>query len=150
MGVRVEVAQRQVKNRPDLAVYWDLYRSRMLEIVGQPWPLRDRLGSMLWQLFGEQVAHLDHDPALILRYFNPVTGNYTPAANDPNHLIYRTERDHLEKTTGRKSDAERTVTTKGSDIYLKAKFRRLESKPRRKAKIPSRPFSSKTRKFSVK
>ena len=43
---------------------------------------------------------------------------------------------------GRKADAEKTVTTKGSDIWLKSKFNRLEgrTKQRPKAKIPSRPF----------
>ena len=100
--------------------------------------LTDRIA---WGLsaMGLHDAQLDHDPALILREFNNRTGRYTPAANDPDHLIYRAPRAHLQKTIGRRADAEKTVTTKGSDIWLKSKFRRLEQ-PRKKpkAKIPQR------------
>lgn len=83
---------------------------------------------------------LDHDPALILRKFNKRTGKYTPDANDPAYLVYREHDDHLHKTTGRKPGAEKTVTTKGSDIWLKAKFDRLEGRTKRrpKVKIPQR------------
>jgi hypothetical protein len=92
------------------------------------------------------VLHLDHDPALVLREFNPRTGKYTPDANDPAYLVYREKSDHQQKTTGRKPGAERTVTTKGSDIGLKTKFARLARPKKRKAKIASRPFP-KQRKF---
>jgi hypothetical protein len=87
-------------------------------------------------------AQLDHDPALILRKFDENTGLYTPDANDPAYLVYRGPREHLEKTIGRKADAEKTVTSKGSDLWKKAKFDRLEgrTKQRPKSKIPSRPF----------
>lgn len=89
---------------------------------------------------------LDHDPALILRQqFKNGRGEiirYVPDANNPNHLIYRESDKHLEKTIGRKAGAERTVTTKGSDIGIKAKFDRLEgrTKKRPKQKIRSRGF----------
>jgi hypothetical protein len=85
---------------------------------------------------------LDHYPALILREFSWRTRKYTPEANDPLHLIYRTKPNHDEKTFGRKPGAERTVTTKGSDIWLKKKFKRLEGKRKRKRRIASRQFKS--------
>lgn len=112
-----------------------------------------RLKNFLLILFQGRECQLDHDPALILREFNPITGKYTPDANDPNFLVYREKDDHLHKTTGRKPGAAKTVTTKGSDIWLKTKFDRLEgrTKPRRKVKIPARkkPWP-KARKFRSK
>ena len=83
---------------------------------------------------------LDHDPALGLRKFNEVTGEYTPRETDHRYLVYRETAAHLEKTVGRKAGAEKTVTTKGSDIWKMKKFRRLEGPAKRKARIPSRPF----------
>ncbi len=108
------------------------------------------LGARLNILLGHlpKGAQLDHDPALILRPFNERTGKYTPDANDPAYLIYRAPDDHLQKTTGRKPGALRTVTTKGSDIGLKTKFARLERKKTKpKSHIPSRPFPKQKRSF---
>ena len=120
-------------------------------------------------LLGELAMHLttprhdlapDHDPALILRRYNPgvvdVGARYTPHANDPDHLIYRRKGNHDEKTFGRKEGAERTVTTKGSDIWLKSKFNRLEGRTKKRPKkawpkgqkLQSRGFQK--RKFTKK
>lgn len=89
---------------------------------------------------------LDHDPALGLRKrwtdFNGEV-QYEPHEHNHRHLVFRQRSKHLEKTIGRKADAERTVTTKGSDIWKMKKFRKLEGPPRRKQKIPSRPFPKK-------
>ncbi len=129
LSVRVKVAERQIGKFRPFYVNSD----------------RERLSYFLRLLGNGAPMQLDHDPALILRKFSPRTGKYTPDANDPDFLVYREKADHLEKTVGRKAGAERTVTTKGSDIGLKAKFARLEgrTKQRPKMKIPSRPFPSK-------
>lgn len=99
------------------------------------------------------TLQLDHNPALGLRKFSPETGEYKPRETDHRYLEYRRaepgQNEHLQKTTGRKADAERTVTTKGSDVWLMKKFRRLEGEPRHKAKIPSRPFPKTSRKFGA-
>lgn len=91
-------------------------------------------------------AQLDHDPALCLRRYNPniknVAARYTPNANDPNALIYRRVDTHLEKTTGRKPGASRTVSNKGSDVGLKAKFAKLERPPKPKRQIGPRGFDA--------
>lgn len=133
LSVRVEVAERQASAVGGL--WWGWYLS-------VDWPdgyHGQRLKYLLQHLFPDGQYGLDHDPALILRPFNPKTGKYTPDANDPKFLFYRTTRDHLQKTIGRKADAEKTVTTKGSDIWLKNKFKRLEQpSKKRKAKIPQR------------
>lgn len=132
MLTRVLVARRQLRGqgrfeprhgKESLSVYLD----RLLDV------LSGYLGGPL---------QLDHDPALILRAFDPETGEYTPRANDHRHLLYRDVIDHLRKTIGRTPGAEKTVTTKGSDIWLKKKFARLEgrAKKRPKQKIPGRPF----------
>lgn len=144
--IRVAVAERQARLHPGLITYWDLYCSRLLTVSPKnPWPLKDRLASLLWQLFGNDKPALDHDPALILRPF--VGGQYDPPANDPAHLIYRTQLEHLQKTIGRKLDAAITVTTKGSDIWLRDKFRRLDAAPKPKARIASRGFPKQSRPF---
>jgi hypothetical protein len=129
IAVRVEVAERDVLKGP----WWPLYERCVNLSLGR------RLSILLGHF--PKGTQLDHDPALILRKFDEDTGLYTPDANDPACLTYREPREHLQKTIGRKADAEKTVTTKGSDIWLKSKFNRLEgrTKQRTKAKIPSKP-----------
>jgi hypothetical protein len=160
LAVRVELAEQYCEK----GLWWPLYCTAV-----------EAGGMTLGRRFAILIGHLpkgvqlDHDPALILREFNARTGKYTPDANDPAHLVYREKADHQQKTTGRKPGAERTVTTKGSDIGLKTKFARLERKKTAKAfgfqptpntlralgatlekpkrKIPSRQFSTQKRKF---
>lgn len=124
LGVRVQVAERQVTSRDGAAV------AKTLRLATSTWG--DYLALLLAQLGNGALMHLDHDPALILRDYDPtvsgVAARYTPHAHDPNHLVYRTKEDHQQKTTGRKPGALRTVTTKGSDIGIKTKFARLERK----------------------
>jgi hypothetical protein len=132
LSVRVQVAERQLGFPPD---DMGLSKKDVLDIL---------LSTLKARLRAEHLA-LDHDPALILRAYNPrikdVAARYTPHAHDPTALIYREKADHQQKTTGRRPGASRTITTKGSDIGLKAKFARLE-KPRKrpKRKISSRGF----------
>ena len=156
LSVCVQVAERQVQASG--SALWPLYQSAQ-EI--NPWPLGRRLRVLLNDLFGDTLYQLDHDPALVLRNFKrdarkPVAAWFTPNANDPDHLVYRTKDDHLQKTTGRKPGAARTITTKGSDIGIKTKFARLERKSRTTIKpkgfggtrkLPSRPFPKGKRKF---
>lgn len=112
-------------------------------------PKQQQIYNYLWLAGFDDDFELDHYPALILRKFNPRTGRYTPEANDPNHLIYRTGAAHLQKTTGRKPGAAKTTDARDSDIWLKKKFARLEGRTKRrpKRKIPSRPFRSGKRSF---
>jgi len=151
LSVRVAVAERMAYLRAIEAnrlTYWELYCSRLVLVSHEnPWPLKDRLESLLYHLFGDEKAHLDHDPALILREFNQRNCKYTPDANNPHYLIYRTVAEHLQKTIGRTVGASKTVTTKGSDIFLKAKFARLEKPPKFKKRIPSRPFPKSNRRI---
>lgn len=158
LAVRVQVAERQYKSR-DLTP-GEMERSlEWYKCCCEHKSLSYKLEYLLTVLFGEAKRALDHDPALILRPYNPrikdVASRYTPHAHDPDALIYREKADHQQKTTGRKPGAERTITTKGSDIGIKTKFARLEKKKTRKKrttivsrgfgeprkmKIPSRPF----------
>lgn len=150
--IRWKVAQRQLKAGllPDVAAQLIV----QIELAFDSYS--HRVDAALRGL-GFIKPQLDHDPALTLRKYRRGlqkwtdlglnnAARYTPNANDPNHLIYRESdperNDHLQKTTGRKAGAERTVTTKGSDIGLKAKFDRLEgrTKKRPKQKIRSRGF----------
>lgn len=57
-----------------------------------------RLAGILLMLFAGAKAHLDHDPPLRVRAFNPRTGKYKPDANDPRYLVWRTAEDHRVKT----------------------------------------------------
>ena len=100
-----------------------------------------KISWLLELLFRGQPVELDHDPALVLRRRNKRTGGYIPAHDDPKFLIYRSRADHLHKTTGRAPGAERTITSKGSDLWLAKKFKKLETpKKSRSRKIFSRPM----------
>lgn len=138
LAVRVQVAERQFAAKPTNA------GMEVYNLLKRDWSLARRLRWLLFQLFGDSPCALDHDPALILRPYNlrikDVAARYTPHAHDPDALFYREKADHQQKTTGRRPGTERTVSTRGSDIWLKSKFNRLEgrTKKRPKAKIPQR------------
>ena len=112
----------------------------------------------------------DHDPALLARPYNAETQDFEPPQNDPDFIVPRLRKDHAEKTFGRKADAERTVTTRGSDVgeatHIKhvrkthdlhelklaaksgdpaalAHLLGVEKKKKPKSRIPSRPFPKK-------
>ena len=113
-----------------------------------------------------KTAELDHDPALGLRPFSTVTGDYDPPENDPRYLVWRDPVAHRKKTSGTKA------TSAGSDVHLIAKSKRIRRKEAthalymstdsfadldramgsfaRKRKIPSRPFPNKIRKLANK
>lgn len=84
----------------------------------------------------------DHRPAIISRPVNAAGTDYDPPQNHPDFIEALDPSCHQQRTTGRKPGAERTVTTKGSDVWLKSKFNRLEgrTKKRPKQKIQSRGF----------
>lgn len=105
-------------------------------------------------LLGGPVDY-DHRPALIMRPVNAEGTDYIPPQNDPDHIEALHPRPcHLRRSVGRAPGAEKTATSKGSDVWLAKKFRKLErnrnkddeisgsrnSNFGRKAKIPSRPF----------
>lgn len=123
--VRLKVAERQVRRLGKSVDFFATTRSI-------------RLKMLLIVLFNGSTAHLDHDPPLRARKFNPRTGRYTPDANDPDHLVYRTAEGHRLKTNVRGDGAQ------FPDRVLIKRERKLErkraGKSRVKAKIPSRPF----------
>lgn len=141
LAVRVEVIRRMLNEIGRFHV------AGLMDWASDSSGRRIELG-LKW--LGFENPHLDHDPALILRPYNPrikdVASRYTPHAHDPDALVYREKTDHQQKTTGRKPGAERTITTKGSDVGLAAKFRRLENpSPKRKQKIASRGFQKRAK-----
>lgn len=148
LAVRVIVAEREYAK---ICPFWGRENCSYRQYIKCYSSLGDCLKWLLSRVFedGENVAPhaLDHDPALILRAYNPrikdVAARYTPHAHDPDYLIYRAKDDHQRKTTGRKPGAERTITTKGSDIGLATKFRRLENPKKRKKTWPKRKFGGK-------
>jgi hypothetical protein len=134
--VRLRAAELQAENAGTRisTQWWSHY-----DAVRRSWSDTKRLYWVLEALFGGKDVQLDHDPALELRKRRG-NGGYVPDANNPRFLVYRTIADHRQKTTGRKPDAERTVTAKGSDLWLAKKFRKLEQPKKSKSRIPSRPF----------
>jgi len=143
--VRLAILERQAfveraypsEEERDLAREW-------YELRYHKFTKSEKIEYLLELLFHGMPVELDHDPALSLRRKNHRTGGYRPDANDPRYLRYIPKHKHRQKTIGRKPDAERTVTTKGSDIWLAKKFRKLEKPQRPKQKIPSRPFSKRS------
>lgn len=86
---------------------------------------------------------LDHNPALVLREYDPKTEKYKPDANDPYFLRYMLDADHKIKTTVRGDHGAR------SDIAERQHRRRLDQnrglRPKKQyPKIQSRGFEKPT------
>jgi hypothetical protein len=112
----------------------------------------------------------DHDPALVNRPYDETAGDFIPPQNDSKFITARRKPEHAKKTYGREPGAEKTVTTRGSDVgeasrtkdivaseaihaarmaskagdYTKAAELLAAGRQRKKPtkrKIPSRPFA---------
>ncbi len=103
-------------------------------------------GGMFWP---DSKVEFDHRPAIIMRSVNVDGTDYHPPQNDPEFIQALHAACHLKRTTGRLPGASRTITTKGSDVGLATKFRKLEGKlkPRKRQTIQSRGFPKTQRKF---
>lgn len=133
LAVRVQVAERQLGTIGGTLVLHGLGGERVTA--------RHRLNVLLGLLFNGEPSQLDHDPALVNRKFNKRTKKYTPDANDPRYLIYRTKSNHDTKTRVRGDHGQH------SDLALVRKHKRRERKaarPKRKwapgRKLQSRGF----------
>ena len=119
--------------------------------------LRKALTALSVHLCGP--LHLDHDPALVNRTRRTVAGKtvYSPDANDPRFLVYRTKVDHDIKTRVRGEGAKRSDLSQARYLKNVAKNRRAKkshknptlrkiakrpSKYNRKYNWPSRPLRS--------
>ncbi len=90
---------------------------------------KEGLKEFLAGLFGRNAeVHLDHDPPLCLREYNPNTKQYVPAANDPNYLRYINAESHRVKTFLRGEGARRSDM--GQRRYLKRVHAKRTPKPR--------------------
>lgn len=129
--VRVAVAARQLAERGTaFAFAEDLTAS-------------ERLVLLLWLLFQDEPRHLDHDPPLMLRPFDEETGLYTPDANDPDHLVYRTKEDHRLKTLVRGDGAQLSDAGKRrKEIRRERKAARPKRRWPRGRKLRSGPWAS--------
>lgn len=122
--------------------------------------LTEQLRIALTILFHDEKSQCDHNPALILRSYNPrikkIADRYTPHANDPDYLIHRTVHGHHIKTNVRGDGAQRSDTSarmhqRRMDENRGKRKRRPKikivsrgfQKPVDKQKIPSRPFKRK-------
>lgn len=88
-------------------------------------------------LFGDAPNDLHHRPALINRMYHSHLGEYSPAANDPAHLVYLEKHEHHIETNVRGQGALR------SDTAARMHQRRMDEnrgkrKRRPKAKIVAR------------
>jgi hypothetical protein len=119
----------------------------------------------------------DHRPPLCDRPFDTELNDFVPPQNDPDHLFAILRADHDQHTFGRKPGAEKTVTTRGSDVGERARTRAIQAseavhqaqlaskvgdykgaavilasarQKRQKRKIPSRPFANQKRQFSTR
>ena len=141
LKIRLAVLERQAfidrefKNEMERRFCWDWYKCSV-----RGTSTAHRIKWLLMALFLDGKAELDHDPALCLRKIDKKTGRYIPDANNPNHLVYRVREEHLHKTTGRRPNSERTVTSKGSDLWLRKKWKKLESPKKSKSRLQSRGF----------
>lgn len=67
----------------------------------------------------------DHRPPLIARDYDTNAGDFIPPQNDPDYIFALRKAQHLEETTGRKEGADKTVTTRGSDVGEAARTREM-------------------------
>jgi hypothetical protein len=70
---------------------------------------------------------VDHDPALNKRPYDTDAGDFIPPQNHPDFLFLKRHDEHDEKTFGRKPGAERTVTTRGSDVGEGARTKDIQT-----------------------
>ena len=103
----------------------------------------ERLKAAVLMLFGAEQAHLDHSLPLRIRAYNQkikdVAARYTPNANDPEYLVYRTAADHRFKTNMRGEGAQHP------DRVLIKRERRRERPKKAKRKWQSRPFTRRSK-----
>jgi len=113
----------------------------------------------------------------VQRDYDTEFGDFIPSQNNPEFIEAIYDRDHDYRTFGRKPDAEKTVTTAGSDINNAEKTRHLRLKnavhdariaaksgdyskaaeilstvkpPKPKRKIPSRPWPKRKKELRSK
>jgi hypothetical protein len=104
----------------------------------------DSAKQRLMELYHCDALHLDHDPPLAARQRKGTGKNtvYTPAANDPEHLIYRPKAEHQIKTNVRGDHGQYPdrVLIKRERKRNKpaAKYSRKYSWPKRKLRSASR------------
>ncbi len=140
LSVRCEVALRQLGRQHEAIEIVDAHHGQMRELLDHLlFELSCWLGCYATEL------HLDHNPALGLRKFNKRTQKYTPDANSPDHLVYRTKEDHDRKTRMRGDHGQY------SDLTMMKRERRRKKKAagklKPKRKIQSRPFPDVSRPF---
>lgn len=132
--IRIQVAERQCRNFCDDEVV------SIMMACDERKPAKERLRNLLGLLFGNEPYQLDHNPALILRDFSAKTQRYTPDANDPDFLLYRSKHGHHIKTNVKGDGALR------SDTAARMHQRRMDEnrgkrKRRPKIRIKSRGFT---------
>lgn len=69
------------------------------------------------QFFTDAKAiEFDHNPALTNRPYDTDKKDFIPPQHDPAHIEAKDSKVHDHKTFGRKPDASKTVSTRGSDV----------------------------------
>ncbi len=74
--------------------------------------------------------NFDHRPPLSERPFDTVANDFIPPQLDPSKIFALRKGKHDERTFGRKEGAEKTVTTRGSDIGERARARNIRDTER--------------------
>lgn len=97
------------------------------------------------------ATRFDHRPALVARPWDIKLKDFVPAQNDPSAMEAIHHECHMWRTIGRKPGAERTVTTRGSDIGEAARAKRIAAKheefKKRRAKKPAKRKEAKRSKW---
>lgn len=70
---------------------------------------------------------LDHRPALTDRPYDTAAGDFIPPQNDPAFIELIGAKEHDQRTFGRKPDAAKTVTTRGSDTGERARTKDIRT-----------------------
>lgn len=156
ISIQIAVAERQARQHDP---------AEIINAIMQKPSTAERLNYLLALLFGEdgETAHLDHNPALRVRVYNPrikdTAARYTPHAHNPDFLIWRTKHAHHIKTNvrgdgaqfpdrvlikreRRREKATRAEPTKSPRLPSRAKLRTPKRAWPEGRKIMSRPWHS--------
>jgi len=74
-----------------------------------------------------RTLQFDHRPSLNSRPYDTEAGDFIPPQNDPDHIFAVSKEEHLQRTTGRVPGAEKTSTTRGSDVGEASRTRKIKN-----------------------
>ncbi len=139
LAIRLQVAIRQLE------------KSGRSTIIIETETKEQQLSGILKFLFGDAIVHLDHEPALRRRKYNPrvkkIAARYTPHAHDADCLLYRPFAAELDGSHYIKTQVRGDNGQFPDRVLIKRERRREKPKKRKGPPIQNRPWPRVSRHF---